>query len=125
MNFHRYKDKKLSLCQKCFDDPEVKKTHNDVKINPDDYKAHELGQRESISCDGLRYDDRSRDGYRCGERHSVDTCDGCKYFDNNGKKQGACRLNPPVFNANTDRFVLPTVKWTDWCSRQAPPYKQQ
>ena len=130
MKFYRSNDEERSLCQKCFDDLEVKKTNDDFKINRDDYKEHELGQRESILChglrygssrydslrsDGLRYDGPGYDGLRCSERHSVDTCDGCKFYDSVSKEKGTCRLNPPVFNVNADRFRWPKVNWTDWC----------
>ena len=64
MKFYRSNDEERSLCQKCFDDLEVKKTNDDFKINRDDYKEHELGQRESILCHGLRYGSSRYDSLR-------------------------------------------------------------
>ena len=129
MKYYRFNDEKRSLCQRCFADPEVTKTYDDYKINRDDYKEHELGQRESFLCHGLRYDSLRYDslrsdglsydgprynGLRCNEHHSVDTCSGCLYFDSESKEQGTCKLHPPVVSSK-GRSQWPKVNWTDWC----------
>ena len=111
MKYYHFKDERRSLCQKCFADPEVTKTSDNFKINRNDYKELELGQRESFLCHGPS----CNHGFRSSERHSIGTCDGCKHFNNNGKREGMCALHAPVVSSK-DQSPWPKVKWSDWCS---------